>query len=50
MGNVKKCLGAGYDQVIILFLEENKMIALKDLIRKDFLEEERVKCLYRPSL
>ncbi|MHB8172961.1 MAG: type IV secretory system conjugative DNA transfer family protein [Nitrospirota bacterium] len=41
INNIRKCLQAGYDKVIVLFLEENKTGEFQDLTRKVLTDEER---------
>ncbi len=45
INNIAKCLKAGYDQVISLHVEENKMMELQSLVKNSFtdLEQSQIK-------
>ncbi len=43
VGNVQKSLQAGYDQIVILFLEENKMTEFQNIVKDVFTEKEQYK-------
>lgn len=43
VGNIRKCLQARYDQVVILFLDENKTGEFRNIIGKIFTEAERLR-------
>lgn len=43
VNNISKCLKAGYDKVIVLTLEEDKMLEIQNLIKKVLSSEEQEK-------
>lgn len=43
LSNTRKCLEAGYDQVIILFLDETKLEDFQNLLRDFLTLEEQLK-------
>jgi hypothetical protein len=46
VGNVRKCLGAGYTQVVLLSSEKKRLNGLRKAVSKTFPEHEREKVLF----
>lgn len=49
LSNVRKCLQAGYSQIITLFFDEAKLAEFKTLIEQALTDEERSRVLAGPS-